>query len=154
MKKDASAESESGFLAMPDSSGPLAFVYIFNCTALSITALELNDTNVAPQGLAPLATGSPPSSLAISRNVFGNSPVVKVTFYGFTNPSWSEPVSIRQLPMINMYLWCYLNGYTLVDQNGTVNYMFGQSSMNAAMGTLHSLADEWPDARRIISVAL
>jgi hypothetical protein len=62
---------------------------------------------------------------------------------------------------MNMYLWCYLNGYILADQNGIIKYMFGQSSLSFAM--LHGPdtrpkkglgSGERPKKGLIISVAL
>ena len=155
MKKDApdGSESEPGGSETLAAASSLASVFIFNCTALSITTLSVNGSNVAPQGIAGIsALGSPPSCLQVPRNTFANSPSVSATFEGFTKPSWTQPVTINQpLPTTGMYLWCYLNGYMLADQNGIINYMFGQSALSMAMV---GASDEWPKKGRVISVAL
>lgn len=165
MKNEAPSPSQSGFSVMAaasdslgsDSLGSdsLASVYVFNCAALNIIALQVNGTNVAPtQGIAAINLGSPPSSIAIPRTVFGKSATTAATFDGYTQPSWSQSISISQLPMINMYLWCFLNGFVLADQYGVINYLFGQSSLSTSMSSVDSIADEWPESRRVISVAL
>jgi hypothetical protein len=154
MKKDPPDESESkpGGSDTLASAGSLASVFVFNCSALSISVLNVNNGNVAPQGIAGINTpGSPPSCLQVPRTTFGTSALVAPTFQGITKPSWSQTVSINKLPNANMYLWCYLNGFMLADENGIISYMFGQSSLSLAM--IHG-SDEWPKKGRIISVAL
>jgi hypothetical protein len=110
MNKDAPDETESsGLSALAATSASLASVFVFNCSALLLTVLSVNNTNLAPQDIAGISgLGSPPGCLSISRNIFGSSALVSVTFEGFTKPSWTETIYINQLPMINMYLWRYL----------------------------------------------
>ena len=152
MKNDAPEQSESSISVMATLSNSPVSVYVFNCVSADITSLEVNGTNVvAAQGIPALNLGSPPSSLAVLRSVFGKSALTKVTFEGDTNPSWAQTISIVQPPMINMYLWCYYNGYVLTDQNGIVNYVFAQT---VAMGSLYTVADEWPEPKPVISMAV
>jgi hypothetical protein len=151
MTKDAPDETESSLSDPVASTSSPGSVFIFNCSPLKLTALNANGINVAPQGIAGIgAPGSSPNCVAVLLTVFQSPTLIAATFEGYTRPSWSE--QIYELSTVNMYLWCYRNGFILADQNGIINYMFGQSTMS--IEELNGDTDDLHEPARIISIAL
>lgn len=122
-----------------EASYPMAPVLVYNCTAFPLSGLLVNKAQFAPTaGVAGISSpGIAPGFISVPRVIAGGSPPaegfisgsggsqVAVDFFGTT--AWTEAVYINQLPNITMFLWCYVNGFILMDQNGKVSQLFAQA---------------------------
>jgi hypothetical protein len=129
-------------------------VLVYNCTSLLLTSLLVNSSQFAPSdGVAGISSpGTAPSYISVPRVIPGGSPSgpgfingsggsqVVVSFYGTT--AWTQYVYINQVLNVTMFLWCYTNGFVLVDQGGKVSQLYVQSSSPFGVETATSLTAE------------
>ena len=105
-------------------------IVVFNCSASAITTLLVNNNNVAPDGIKAINPNSASVySVFVSRGGLGTSTPVSVSFDG--QSGWSATLYIPQPISQSIYLWCFLSGFNMTDQFGTVFQYYVQSAPNS-----------------------
>ena len=125
----ATAKPDKSTGSKPDKS--TGSIVVFNCTASAITALSVNGNNVpiGPNGIKAINPNSASVfSDSVSRDGLGASTSVSVGFDG--QSGWSATLYIPQPGSQSIYLWCFLSGFNMTDQFGTVFQYYVQSAPN------------------------
>jgi len=128
MAKTANPRSRPKAAAKDASS--TGSIVIFNCSASAITTLLVNNNNVAPNGIKAINPNSGSVfCVFVSRGGLGTSTPVSVSFDG--QSGWSATLYIPQPISQSIYLWCFLSGFNMTDQFGTVFQYYVQSAPNS-----------------------
>ena len=129
MAKTANSGSRSKAAAKTTSS--TGSIVVFNCSASVITTLSVNNSSVdiGPNGIKAINPNSASVfSVFVPRDGLGASTPVSVSFNG--QPGWSATIYIPQPTSQSIYLWCFLSGFNMTDQSGTVLQYYVQSAPN------------------------
>ena len=128
MAKSPSPRSKAAVKA----DGSAGSIVVFNCTASALTSLSVNNNSVpiGPNGIKPINPNSASVfSASVPRGGIGASTPVSVGFEG--QSGWSATLYIPQPISQSIYLWCFLSGFNMSDQSGTVFQYYVQSAPNS-----------------------
>ena len=106
---------------------PTGSIVVFNCSASAITTLSVNGVPTGDEIKAINPNSASVYSASVSRSGLGTSIPVSVIFDG--QSGWSATLYIPlQSSSQSFYLWCFLSGFNMTDQFGTVFQYYAQSA--------------------------